>query len=102
MLSFLVVLCVFIDDKISSSDFPCVSGIIYIANKMLNRQKKKNIDQTTSIPNVNTADGYILQEINHKTYPHVCTNPHMTPMKKTKKTKQNINQLLKCSLLQYN
>jgi len=56
-----------------------------MANNTFNIQKKANIDQTVSTPKFEIIDGYILQIINHITYPNVCTTPFITPEKNMNK-----------------
>lgn len=44
-------------DEISSRDFPFVSGIIQMANTIIDKQDTANIDQTLSTPKCITIDG---------------------------------------------
>lgn len=71
-------------DRISSRDFPLVSGSINMVNKVLARQNTLNIDHTHSTPNFIISDGYVLHTTNHRKNPIVCTTPFITPIINTK------------------
>jgi len=69
MFGFFIFLFVSKYDKISSTVFPLVSGMINIANKMFNTQKPAKTDQTISAPYFSIISGYILQIKNQIIYP---------------------------------